>query len=82
MPIYEYTCRKCEHRFESLVRKPSETPKTCPKCGTAKPVKAFSSFAVASAGALPQSCADRAESGASCPSGRRCSSDSCPMAGE
>jgi len=32
MPIYEYTCKACEHQFETLVRK-GETP-ACAKCGS------------------------------------------------
>lgn len=32
MPIYEYECTKCGHRFE-LIQKFSDQPKTkCPKC--------------------------------------------------
>jgi len=30
MPIYEYSCRKCGHSFEQLVRK-GDIP-ACPKC--------------------------------------------------
>jgi putative FmdB family regulatory protein len=30
MPIYEYSCRKCGHAFEQLVRK-GDIP-ACPKC--------------------------------------------------
>ena len=33
MPIYEYQCRKCKHRFEKI-RKFSDKPlKKCPECG-------------------------------------------------
>lgn len=32
MPIYEYACRTCKHRFELLVRA-SQTP-TCAACGS------------------------------------------------
>lgn len=33
MPLYEYECRKCGHRFEQI-RKFSDPPvKVCPKCG-------------------------------------------------
>lgn len=33
MPIYEYACRACEHRFETIQRA-SEDPLTdCPTCG-------------------------------------------------
>ena len=35
MPIYEYACRSCEHRFESI-QKASEVPlRDCPECGEA-----------------------------------------------
>ena len=32
MPIYEYSCKACEHQFETLVRK-ADTP-ACAKCGS------------------------------------------------
>ena len=35
MPIYEYQCRRCEHRFE-LIQKFSDKPrKRCPECSGA-----------------------------------------------
>jgi putative FmdB family regulatory protein len=35
MPIYEYKCKKCHHRFEKI-QKFSEPPmKKCPDCGGA-----------------------------------------------
>ena len=33
MPIYEYTCKSCDHQFEVLVRK-GDTP-ACAACGSA-----------------------------------------------
>jgi putative FmdB family regulatory protein len=32
MPLYEYTCRKCEHTFETLVRLNTPRVVKCPKC--------------------------------------------------
>jgi putative FmdB family regulatory protein len=33
MPLYEYQCEQCDHRFE-LIRKFSDPPlEVCPKCG-------------------------------------------------
>lgn len=32
MPIYEYACRQCGHRFERLVSM-SAPPPACPECG-------------------------------------------------
>jgi putative FmdB family regulatory protein len=33
MPIYEYECEKCEHRFEKIVKFSDPPTEICPKCG-------------------------------------------------
>ena len=33
MPIYEYACGTCEHRFETIQRASDERLKDCPACG-------------------------------------------------
>ncbi len=33
MPIYEYKCNSCGHRFERLQSFNEEPVKTCPRCG-------------------------------------------------
>jgi putative FmdB family regulatory protein len=48
MPIYDYKCRKCAHRFEQLV-KPDESP-DCPVCGAANPERLFPFSATVSTG--------------------------------
>ena len=48
MPIYEYRCESCEHRFETLVRG-SETP-ACPTCGSRQLARELSTFAVSTGG--------------------------------
>ena len=48
MPLYEYDCRGCEHRFEALVRDSNTPP--CPSCGGTALERVVSSFAVNSAG--------------------------------
>ncbi|HVT87822.1 MAG TPA: zinc ribbon domain-containing protein [Tepidisphaeraceae bacterium] len=47
MPIYEYTCEKCNEHFEKLVRsiQNAETV-SCPKCGSTKTVRSLSVFSV------------------------------------
>ena len=40
MPIYEYSCKKCGHEFEALVRR-GRTP-ACPACGEASLERRFS----------------------------------------
>lgn len=47
MPIYEYTCQKCNGRFQKLVRG-FQTPADlqCPRCASTDVRKAISRFAV------------------------------------
>ncbi len=33
MPLYEYQCRKCKHRFERIQKFSDPILKTCPECG-------------------------------------------------
>ena len=33
MPLYEYKCVKCGHRFEKIERLSAPTTQKCPKCG-------------------------------------------------
>lgn len=33
MPIYEYACRSCEHRFETIQKAREDPLKDCPECG-------------------------------------------------
>lgn len=44
MPIFEYVCRKCRHRFEVIVRD-AEAPPECPSCRSKKLEKQLSVFA-------------------------------------
>ena len=43
MPIYEYDCEKCGHRFEQLVR--ADEAVACPECESDQLAKRFSVFA-------------------------------------
>ena len=43
MPIFEYRCRECKHKFEAIVLG-SQTPK-CPKCESKKLEQQLSRFA-------------------------------------
>jgi putative FmdB family regulatory protein len=33
MPLYEYLCQKCGHRFEEIRKFSDKQPTKCPKCG-------------------------------------------------
>jgi|YNPNPStandDraft_1061719.scaffolds.fasta_scaffold14081_1 putative FmdB family regulatory protein len=54
MPLYEYICQKCGHRFEELIRGQEEP--LCPKCGSPKVEKQLSRVAAhsGSSGAASQ----------------------------
>ena len=41
MPIYEYQCEPCDRTFETLIRKPTDSPR-CPSCGGDRISKRFS----------------------------------------
>lgn len=46
MPIYEYLCTQCHHRFSVLQRMGEGNENLrCEQCGTPKPVRQFSTFA-------------------------------------
>ena len=45
MPLYEYKCVKCGHRFEKLEPGSSSPRKKCPRCG-AKAERQISSSAI------------------------------------
>lgn len=51
MPLYEYECKNCGHKFEKLVSisKADESQK-CPECGKEDSQKQFSTFATFSVG--------------------------------
>ncbi len=36
MPLYEYQCPKCGHRFERIQKFSDPDPKKCPQCGAGK----------------------------------------------
>ncbi len=71
MPIYEYSCGKCEHQFEKLVFRSSETIE-CPKCNSKKVNRLMSACAFSVGGNF------KSTAGSSCGS---CSSGSCSSCG-
>ena len=58
MPMFEYTCRQCNERFETIVT--ASRPAACPKCDSADLEKMLSVFAVGGAQSsqreLPAAC--------------------------
>jgi putative FmdB family regulatory protein len=54
VPIYEYVCRKCEKKFETLVLDPDDKI-TCSECGDNKIERLFSTFGFKSKNSTPLS---------------------------
>ena len=46
MPIYEFDCEGCGHRFEALVISTDPTPPSCPACSGEILARVLSAFAV------------------------------------
>ena len=49
MPIYEYTCKSCDAKFEQLQRTMNDNGEAkvkCPACGSSRTARALSVFAV------------------------------------
>jgi putative FmdB family regulatory protein len=46
MPVYEYACGRCSHRFERYVRTFNEEV-ACPRCDAPEVEKQLSTFAMA-----------------------------------
>ncbi len=71
MPLYEYVCQDCGHRFDSLrSMKQADLPLECKKCSSLKTTRLISVFFAQSEGrsitATPNSCGGC--SGGSCSS--------------
>lgn len=85
VPLYEYECKKCGHRFEKIQKFSDEPEKVCPKCG-GEVEKLLSSPAVQFKGAgwyvtdyaKKGSSSSKSSSGESAPSSSEAKSDSKP----
>jgi len=65
MPIFEYRCEACGHKFEAILFG-AQTPE-CPQCHTQKLEKQLSTFAVSKSGGSASAAAAAADCGqASC----------------
>jgi len=71
MPIYEFHCEKCGKDSEILVRSSDWEGTKCPRCGSTKLEKKFSTFASANAGGAGAS-AGKTKRGGGCGPGCGC----------
>jgi putative FmdB family regulatory protein len=82
MPIYEYACRKCDQKFDKLVRSMiSRESVPCPHCGSKKTARLFSSFAVGADGAPRASSSAAHGPSCACCHGGGTRGGQCPMGG-
>ncbi|NPV79467.1 MAG: zinc ribbon domain-containing protein [Firmicutes bacterium] len=44
MPVFEFICKSCGHKFEELVLGRGEAAPKCPSCGSSDAKKQFSVF--------------------------------------
>lgn len=59
MPLYEYRCARCAHRFEVLQRLGDDAHGiVCPRCGEATVARQLSTFAARGGGASGERGAD------------------------
>ncbi|HHT49403.1 MAG TPA: zinc ribbon domain-containing protein [Firmicutes bacterium] len=70
MPIYEFSCPECKHKFEELCKCNTESI-PCPKCGATQTKRLFSAFGFAVSGGSSSS--GSAASGCGSCSGGNCS---------
>jgi putative FmdB family regulatory protein len=80
MPIYEYRCENCNKKFDMLHKSSVSTEEIiCPKCGSTKNKKLFSSFSAKAdshsefGGCSDGSCGMEAPSSGGCCCGGACS---------
>jgi putative FmdB family regulatory protein len=61
VPIYEYQCKVCQHRFDALQKMGEDgTELKCPKCGEGNPNKLFSAFSSSTpSGESASSCSNK-----------------------
>lgn len=82
MPVYEYECSACSHRFELRQKFSDEPASECPECrGPVKKLISQTGFALKGGGWFAQGYGNGSGSkpAPSCPSGGGCSG--CPSAG-
>ena len=62
MPIYEYECESCKHRFEELQDMNAAAPSACPKCkGSVRKLLSASTPLSSKKGSSGQTCRSRDE---------------------
>jgi len=69
MPIYEYECTNCGHRFEELVFSKSDIDPQCPKCKAKNTKRLMSATSFSTSGSSFSGSHSGLKGGCSAPSG-------------
>ncbi len=69
MPLYEFHCEKCGQDSELLVRSCDWQGSKCPRCGSAKLEKKFSTFAASGVDSAPSAGGSKSGGGGCCGGG-------------
>jgi putative FmdB family regulatory protein len=64
MPIFEYSCKECNHEFEALIF--GDQKAQCPKCHSKKLAPQLSVFAVSAKGSSSSSSHTPSPAGSAC----------------
>lgn len=70
MPIYAYTCPKCDETFDHLARRMDEAAPACPKCGHSKTAKALTAPAIGASAQSSSASLPMGGVGGCCPCGK------------
>jgi putative FmdB family regulatory protein len=80
MPLYEYSCRDCGHRFEILQRLGEGADGlACPSCSAAALEKQFSTFAAGTSSGAGGGDTEAGYGAADCGTGACCGGGACGM---
>jgi len=64
MPIFDFECRKCGHKFDLIISNAEKDKAKCPQCGAMNLKQLLSSFSTARVGNIPDSCSGCSAAGA------------------
>lgn len=64
MPVFDFKCQECGHKFDIVVSNRNKDQVKCPNCGADKVQQLLSAFSSPrSSGSLPESCSGCASAG-------------------
>lgn len=56
MPLFDFECRECGHKFDLIISNADKDKAKCPQCGAANIKQLLSTFGTTRSGNVPESC--------------------------